>query len=128
MGAFYTGFNYMNRKNGYFKIGETGKNTPAARLAQIRQADYFQCLGYIVLPEATKAELWEVESYVRLMMERTFPELTHVQNDHYVYTIESGNKYQQAQRFADSALNFARKACVLFDIEYTDGKKQYKRG
>ena len=39
MGCFYTGFDWRNRKNGYFKIGETSGKTPAARLAQIRREE-----------------------------------------------------------------------------------------
>ena len=76
MGCFYTGFDYKNRVNGYFKIGESGKKTPAARLAQIRQTDCFQCLGYILLENDTKPQRLFVESYARMMVEKEIPELT----------------------------------------------------
>ena len=56
MGCFYTGFDYKNRKNGYFKIGETEKESPAQRLQKIRSTDSFQCLGYIRLIDETKSE------------------------------------------------------------------------
>lgn len=129
MGCFYTGFDYKNRVNGYFKIGETGGKTPAARLAQIRRDDCFQCLGYIILKNETKAERLFVESYVRMMVERRLPELTHTQNDHYLYRIESKErKYAQAQEFANAALAIAIEACEFAHINYEIGKKVYKRG
>lgn len=129
MGCFYAGFDYKNRKNGYFKIGETGGKTPAARLAQIRQTDCFQCLGYLILKGETRSERLFVESYVRMKMERHFSELEQVQNDHYTYTIESKErKYAQAQEFADMALAYAITACELEGIQYEIGTKVYKRG
>ena len=129
MGAFYTGFDYKNRVNGYFKIGETSGKTPAARLATIRQTDCFQCLGYLLLKNETKAERLYVESYVRMMVERKCPALTHTQNDHYLYRIESKErKYAQAQEFADFALSLAKEACEMVGITYEVGKKVYKRG
>ena len=48
MGCFYVGFDYKNRVNGYLKIGESGKKTPAQRLFTIRQTDSFECLGYLL--------------------------------------------------------------------------------
>lgn len=130
MGSFYTGFDYKNRVNGYFKIGETSGKTPAKRLASIRKDDCFQCLGYILLKNETKAQRLFVESYVRMMMEKTFKgELEHTQNDHYLYKIISKEmKYIQAQRYADTALKFAMECCRLYGIEYTIGTKVYKRG
>ena len=129
MGCFYTGFDYKNRVNGYFKIGESGKKTPAARLAQIRQTDCFQCLGYILLENDTKPQRLFVESYARMMVEKEIPELTHTQNDHYTYHIESKErKYEQAQEFADLALKFAIQACEIAGISYKVGTKVYKRG
>ena len=68
MACFYTGFNYFARKNGIFKLGETGKDTPAQRLSTIRQKEHFQCLGYIVMPKATKSERLAVEAHARLKM------------------------------------------------------------
>lgn len=129
MGSFYTGFDYKNRVNGYFKIGETSGKTPAARLASIRQTDCFQCLGYLLLKNETKAERLFVESYVRMMMERRLPQLQHTQNDHYLYRIESKErKYEQAQEFANIALELAQEACKMAGISYQIGTKVYKRG
>lgn len=127
MGCIYTGFDYKNRKNGYFKIGETEKPTPAARLSNIRSSDSFQCLGWIRLYGETKAERLFVESYVRMMMERN-PELTHMQNDHFSYTITSKEqKYAQAYNFAKEALNHTIDVCKLAGIAYEIGNKEYKR-
>ncbi len=128
MAAFYTGFDWRNRKNGYFKIGETGGKTPAARLSQIRANDAFQCLGYILMPDASKPERLAVEAHVRLMMDRNFPELTHTQNDHYLYQMaDREHKYTQVQVFADAAISYAIAACEMYHIAWTMGTKQYKR-
>lgn len=127
MGYFYTGFDYKNRKNGYFKIGETGQKNLGSRLSNIRQYDSFQCLGYIELINETLSERRLVESYVRVMMER-IPELTQTQNDHFLYTIESKErKYEQAQEYAEQALHHARCACQLFSIQFKEGTKVFKR-
>lgn len=127
MGCFYTGFDWRNRKNGYFKIGETSKPTPAARLASIRKDDAFQCLGYLILKGETKAERLYVESYTRLKMEQVAG-LTHTQNDHYLYKIESKErKYAQAQEFANTALNYAMDACRMINVSFELGTKIYKR-
>ena len=128
MGCFYTGFDYKNRVNGYFKIGESGKKTPAQRLFTIRQTDSFECLGYLLLENDTKPERLFVESYVRMKLDQTFAELTHVQNDHFTYAIESKErKYIQAQKFADAAINFAIEACEIANVKYKIGTRKYKR-
>ena len=128
MGYFYTGFDYKNRKNGYFKIGETG-NRLSARLANIRHYDSFQCLGYLVLPKATKADRQLIESIVRVKLERaTDFNLTHTQNDHFLYDIRPNDKYEQAYEIAGFALDCAIKACEQWGIEYTIGTKVMKRG
>jgi hypothetical protein len=128
MGCFYTGFDYKNRVNGYFKIGETGDKTPARRLASIRSTDSFECLGYLLLDNDSKAERWLVESYVRMKLARECAELTHIQNDHFTYKIASkAEKYSQAQMFADMALNYAKEICDREGISYKVGTKKYKR-
>ena len=129
LGCFYTGFDYKNRVNGYFKIGESGKKTPAARLATIRQYDAFECLGYLLFENDTKAERLFIESYTRMMLEKHCSSLEHTQNDHYTYKIESKNrKYEQAKEFADLALQFAKEACEMANVSYKVGTKVYKRG
>jgi hypothetical protein len=125
MGCFYTGFDYKNRKNGYFKIGETSGKTPAARLSQIRTGDSFQCLGYLILHNESKPERLFVESYVRMMMSKKYE---HTQNDHFLYRIESKErKYPQAFEMANEALEYAKTACSLANIDYDIGTKTYKR-
>ena len=127
MGCFYTGFDYKNRKNDYFKIGETEKTTPSARLSTIRSTDSFQCLGWIHLIGETKAERLYVEAYTRMMMEK-HPDLTHTQNDHYLYQIKSKEeKYSQAQEYADLAIAYAINACNMAGIKWKVGTKTYKR-
>ena len=129
MGSFYVGFDYKNRVNGYFKIGESSKPSPAQRLAQIRQTDCFQCLGYLVLKNETKPQRLFIESYVRMMLEQNVPELTHTQNDHYTYRITSKDeKYPQAWKFAKTALIYAEDACRIANVEFERGTKVFKRG
>ena len=126
MGYFYTGFDYKNRKNGYFKIGETGLRYLYQRLNTIQYTDCFQCLGYLILKNETKAERMFIESYARLQVERQTI-LEHTQNDHYLYRIEQGKKYEQAQGYADLILQFAMDACNLIGVEYEIGTKKMKR-
>lgn len=125
MGCFYTGFDYKNRKNGYFKIGETGKATPAVRLYQIRQTDCFECLGYIIMTGDTKPQRLFVESYARMKMSEHYE---HTQNDHFLYAIRQGEKYEQAFEMAREALGYAEEACKIAGIQYKYGTKKYKRG
>lgn len=124
MGCFYTGFDYKNRKNGYFKIGESGNKTPAIRLSQIRQSDSFQCLGYLLFENDTKSQRLFIESYVRMKMSEKYE---HTQNDHFLYTIRQGEKYEQAYEMAREALSYAEEACELANVKYKYGKRQYKR-
>lgn len=128
MGCFYTGFDYKNRVNGYFKIGESGKKTPAQRLSVIRCNDSFECLGYLCLEGETKAERLFIESYARMKLDQTFSELFHIQTDHFGYIIESNErKYPQAQAFADAAIKFAIEACEFTNVKYKVGTKKYPR-
>lgn len=125
MACFYTGFNYFVRKNGIFKLGETGKDTPAQRLSTIRQKEHFQCLGYIVMPKATKSERLAVEAHARLKMSYLFEQ---VKNDHFLYKVMPNHKYEQAREMAALALRYAIEACEMYNIPWSYGDKQYKRG
>ena len=80
------------------------------------------------LTNASKPERLAVEAYVRLMMDRNFPELTHTQNDHYLYQMaDREHKYTQVQVFADAAINYAITACEMYQIAWKMGTKKYKR-
>lgn len=126
MGCFYAGFNYKSTVSGYFKIGESSKKTPSQRLSAIRQKENFECLGYLLLENDTKPERLFVESYVRMKLDQTFEELTHIQNDHYIYTIKSEKKKCiQAQNFADAAIKFAIEACKIARVKYKVGTRKY---
>ena len=125
MACFYTGFNYFCRKNGIFKLGETGKDTPAQRLSSIRQNEHFQCLAWIKMPKATKSERLAVEAHARLKMSYLFEQ---VQNDHFLYKITPNRKYEQAQEMANLAIGYAVEACEMYNISYSMGTKEYKRG
>ena len=126
MGYFYAGFDYKNRKNGYFKIGETGGYL-SSRLARIRYDDAFECLGYLKLIDETKSERLLVESYARVMMSKV-DGLTHTQNDHFLYTITSvKEKYTQANGLATMALKYAIEMCEQIGVRYEIGTKKYKK-
>lgn len=125
IGWFYVGYDFLNRVNGYFKIGESGKEYLSTRLSQIRQGDAFECLGFLKLFDVTDAERWFIESTVRLAMERAG--FIHTQKDHFLYTIEKGRKIEQAHEIAKQALDFAEAACVLIGVKYERGYKQYRR-
>ena len=125
MACFYTGFNYFRRLNGLFKLGESGKNTPAQRLSTIRQKEHFQCLGWITMPKATKSERLAVEAHARLKMSYLFEQ---IQNDHFIYKITPNRKYEQAQEMANLAIRYAIEACEMYNIAYSIGNKEYKRG
>ena len=127
MGCFYTGFDYKNRKNGYFKIGETMFNTPARRLATIRHSDCFQCLAWLEMKGETQNERRAVEAMVRVRMER-LEGMTAMQNDHFSYAIEQGKKYEQANELAEMAIQFAIEECERMGIQWVRGTKTYKRG
>ena len=126
MGCVYCGFNYYNRKNGYFKIGETSYDTPAARLANIKRKEHFQCLGYVILKNETRAERLYIESAIRLYMERAG--FQNVGNDHFSYEIQQGCKYEQAEKMAKQVINWIVEICNQFHIEYEIGNRTYKRG
>ena len=127
IGYFYTGFNYLQKKFGRFKLGETGQKRLNDRLSVIRNAEGgFQCLGYLILKRATKAERLFIEAYSRMMMERN-PQLTNVQNDHFIYDIIKGQKYEQAYDFAQQALAYAMKACDIAGVEYEIGTRAFPK-
>ena len=124
MGCFYVGFDYKNRKNGYLKIGETSGKTPAARVAVIRHYDNFQLLAYIVMENDTKPQRLFVESYARMKMAEHYE---HTQNDHFLYSITPGAKYEQADDLAFEAISYAEEACKMAGVAYHYGTKKYKR-
>ena len=127
IGYFYTGFNYLQKKYGFFKLGETGKARLNDRLSVIRNVEgSFQCLGYLILKKATKAERLFIEGYARMMMER-IPELTNIKNDHFSYEVMKGHKYEQAYVFANKALGYAMEACKLAGVEYEVGTQVFPK-
>ena len=126
MGCFYTGRNFRRWVNLRFKLGESDKDTPASRLSGIRREEPFECLGYLKLPNSTKSERLYVESYARLMVERS-KKFTQQGNDHFVCKNETANKDGVASLFSTLALGYAMDACKMMGIEYEVGTKTYKR-
>ena len=127
MGYFYTGYNYLQKKDGYFKLGETGKANLNDRLSGIRLKEgNFECLGYIILKHETRTQRLYVESYARMMMEKE-PNLIHIQNDHFAYDIQKGHKKEQAQAIANKALAYATEACEFAQVEYEIGTQIFPK-
>lgn len=125
VGWFYVGYDFLNRVNGYFKIGESGQQYLSSRLGCIRHGDAFECLGFLMMPNVTDAERLYIEATVRLALERAG--FVHTQKDHFLYKIEQGRKAEQAQEMAEQALQCAMWACRMIGVEYERGYKQYKR-
>lgn len=128
MGCFYTGYAYKQRKNGYFKVGETSHSSPAQRLSSLRQEwGGFQCLGYLILKNESYAERLFIESYVRLKMSQE-QGLIHCGNDYFKYLMTTNNKKaDQAYSIADLAMHYAIEVCQMQNIEFTIGKRIYSR-
>lgn len=127
MGYFYTGYNFQQKKHGKFKLGETGRPRLNDRLSQIRLVETnFECLGYLILKDETRTQRLFIESYSRMMMEKE-PELTHIQNDHFIYDIIKGHKKTQAQAIANKALSYAIAACEMAGVEYEMGTQTFPK-
>lgn len=129
MSVFYTGFNPRRRVVGSIKLGEVHTaNSPAQRFKELRKTEpsWEPFYAYIKMPNATKAETWIVESTVRLIMERIFPELENVGNDHFEFPI-TDNKNTQIEKYCLTALAAAKKTCEKWHISYEVVMKQYKR-
>ena len=129
MGCAYTGGNARRRINGSLKIGIVwSKDTPSARHQNLRQSEpsWEPYDTYIQMPNATKAECEIVESYARMMVERTFPECKNVGNDHFDFPIV-GNKNEQEANYFAHIIQFYVDACELFHISYKVIQKAYKR-
>lgn len=127
MGYFYTGYNFQQKKYGKFKLGETGRPRLNDRLSQIRLVETnFECLGYLILKDETRTQRLFIESYSRMMMEKE-PELTHIQNDHFIYDIIKGHKKAQAQAIANKALSYAITACEMAGVEYEMGTQNFPK-
>lgn len=129
MGCIYCGFNARRRTNGSLKIGEVHTaNTPANRFNQLRKTEpsWEPCGVYLKLPNASQAECWVVESVVRVMLEKTYSELTNVGNDHFNFPIKE-DKEKQIMEYFSSIFLFAIKACKDYNIPYEVIRKDYKR-
>lgn len=108
-GYIYSG-NYVNqRKNGITKIGMT-MVAPSARRASIeRQSGHkFRMRKYIRIANITKEDLLFIESWVRRAMANTEGVTYDAQsNDHFTFSIEKGQKYDQFDALADFAMSYA---------------------
>ena len=108
-GYIYNG-NYVNqRKYGVTKIGMT-MNSPASRRASIEASSghKFRMAKYIRIENITKEDLLFVESWVRRSMAQVDGLTYDAQsNDHFTFSIEKGQKYDQFDALADFAMSYA---------------------
>ena len=91
-------------KFGRCKIGETQQKYVTGRFSQIRKENKvsFRGLISVTVKGLTKAEIYYIESYVRLHMSRIEGlEYDEDSNDHFDYLIEKSNRKNQIIRFAD---------------------------
>ena len=129
MACAYVGSNARRRANGSLKIGIVwSKDTPSSRHSTLRakEPSWEPFRAYAQMKGATKAEAEIVESYCRMMMERTFPELKNVGNDHFDFPIVGDKAVQEANYFSH-VLQFYLDACKMFNIPCEIIEKSYRR-
>lgn len=124
----YFGWYSTQLKYGRCKIGETQQKYPSQRFSMIRYKNKrsFRELVTVTTKEMTKAEIYYLESYVRLHMSRVKGlEYDEDSNDHFDYLIEKGNRKNQ---IIDFATEFERIAIQgLKEIGYTTKEMKIKR-
>jgi hypothetical protein len=117
MGYFYIGYNFTSKNEGYCKIGETGRPNLFSRIKELEHIENFNLLGYIYLPNSTKAQRLFVESYVRMKIEQNDNIFfQHCKLDHFYFTLNNGD---MLTAFKIKALAYALEACELAKINYT---------
>ena len=124
----YFGWYSTQLKYGRCKIGETQQKYPSQRFSAIRNKNKrsFRELVTVTTKEMTKAEIYYLESYVRLHMSRIKGlEYDEDSNDHFDYLIEKGNRKNQ---IIDFAIEFEHIAIQgLKEIGYTTKEMKIKR-
>lgn len=124
----YFGWYCKQLKFGRCKIGETQQKYVTGRFSQIRKENKvsFRGLISVTVKGLTKAEIYYIESYVRLHMSRIEGlEYDEDSNDHFDYLIEKGNRKAQIIKFADE---FERIAINGFkEIGYTTKEMKIKK-
>ena len=124
----YFGWYSTQLKYGRCKIGETQQKYPCNRFAMIRKQNKksFRELISITVKGMTKAEIYFIESYVRMYMSRVNGlEYDEDSNDHFDYLIEKGNRKNQIIDFANKFERIAIKG--LKEIGYTTKEMKIKK-
>lgn len=124
----YFGWYSTQLKYGRCKIGETQQKYPTNRFSMIRNQNKksFRELVSITVKGMTKAEIYYIESYVRMYMSRVNGlEYDEDSNDHFDYLIEKGNRKNQIINFADEFEKIAIKG--LKEIGYTTDEMKIKK-
>ena len=119
MGIFYGGNMFKNYVNAKIKFGTNQDKTPSARLSSLRQEHTnFELNYYLELPNDTKAIREAIEHHVKMMMERHYPELTHIGNDHFAFKTNKEEHKARVDFYLREGFRFAMEYCNMFGIEY----------
>ena len=78
----------------------------------------FELNYYLELPNDTKAIREAVEHHVKMMMERYYPELTHIGNDHFAFKTNKEEHKARVDFYLREGFRFAMEYCNMFGIEY----------
>ena len=118
-------------KYGRAKIGETQQKYPSRRFAKIRldSNGKFEPKAYVTTKvNLSKAEIYYVESAVRLQMSRIEGlEYDEDSNDHFDYLVEKGNHRKQVDKYADRFVEVTIEAFKYIGLTTKDLKiKRYK--
>ena len=113
MGCVYTGIKTSRSVNGFFKIGMTQEEKPTRRWA----AYDLTGLMWVYCPNATKTELFYLESVARLTCERMGMIL--MGNDCFHYSIDKTiNKISQGMAIAQTVTQAVCEECEKLGIEF----------
>lgn len=122
----YFGNYPRQRKYGRAKIGETQQKYPSTRFGQIRKDSKgkFEPKAYVSTKvELSKAEIYYVESAIRLHMSRISGlEYDEKSNDHYNYSVQKGNHKRQVNEYTQEFLNCAIDAFEFIGLSRTELK------
>lgn len=121
MGVYYGGDAFLNYINKKFKLGVSKEKTPAKRLSTLRQEHTnFELYCYLPLIDDTKAEREALEAHVKMVLDRAFPELTQVGNDHFVFKATKETHKERVYFYIDYAMQTAIEYCNTYNIKHEE--------
>lgn len=119
MGNFYGGNEFKNYVNAKIKFGTNQDATPCRRMGSLRKEHTnFEMNYYLELPNDTKAIREAIEHHVKMMMERHYPELTQIGNDHFGFKTNKDEHKTRVDFYLREGFRFAIEYCDMFGIEH----------